>query len=341
MIKRELSADEVGKLENISQDAVIQKTNETTTAPAITNDNTEGYGVGSVWIDTATDKAYICVDDSTGAAVWKETTGGVGAGEANTASNVGTGGVGLFKQKTGVDLEFKNINAGSNKVTVTNDVANNEIDIDVNESNLSLTASQITDFDTEVSNNTDVTNNTAKVSNATHTGEVTGSTTLTVSETAISNKALKSTLAGTEEVLINDGGTLKKTTSQYIANLGGGGTNTEIIDFGSHNNFERGSNMSAYSTMRKLVFRGSTDVGSPTSIKFVGRIEAGGTGKVRVYDITSSLVIAELTGISNTTDTVLSLGAISNVPTGSAVWAVDIAGDGTKQMFISSLSIKY
>ena len=55
-----------------------------------------------------------------------------------------------------------------------------------------------------------ITANTAKVTNATHTGEVTGSGALTVQPTLISGKTVKSTLAGTEEILVNDGGTFKK-----------------------------------------------------------------------------------------------------------------------------------
>lgn len=55
-----------------------------------------------------------------------------GGGEANTASNVNTstGSVGVFKQKTGIDLEFKGIVAASSKVTVVENVTDNTIDID-------------------------------------------------------------------------------------------------------------------------------------------------------------------------------------------------------------------
>jgi hypothetical protein len=59
-------------------------------------------------------------------------------GEANTSSNGGTGGVGIVLPKSGVDLPFKSINAGSNKVTVTDDAVNSNVDIDVDESNLTL-----------------------------------------------------------------------------------------------------------------------------------------------------------------------------------------------------------
>ncbi len=55
-------------------------------------------------------------------------------GEANTASNVGNAGIGTFKQKTGVNLEFRNIVAASAKIDVTLDGNNNiQIDADATE----------------------------------------------------------------------------------------------------------------------------------------------------------------------------------------------------------------
>ena len=59
-------------------------------------------------------------------------------GEANTASNIGAGGVGPYAQKVGVDLQFRNINAGSARITVALDAGNNEIDIDVDPSQIDL-----------------------------------------------------------------------------------------------------------------------------------------------------------------------------------------------------------
>ena len=43
-----------------------------TTAPAVTDDVTDGYSKGSLWIDTAASpkKIYICLDPDDGAAVW-------------------------------------------------------------------------------------------------------------------------------------------------------------------------------------------------------------------------------------------------------------------------------
>lgn len=77
---------------------------------------------------------------------WEEATSrwlaqaapGAGGGEANTASNVNTAGVGVFDAKVGVDLQFRGIIADSNKITVVFDDPNNEIGIDVAEANLTL-----------------------------------------------------------------------------------------------------------------------------------------------------------------------------------------------------------
>ncbi len=46
-----------------------------TAAPAVGNDNTEGYAPGSLWVDTTNKKAYVCTDATTGAAIWEEYTG--------------------------------------------------------------------------------------------------------------------------------------------------------------------------------------------------------------------------------------------------------------------------
>ncbi len=80
-------------------------------------------------------------------------------GESNTASNIGAGGVGVFKQKSGVDLQFKNINAGSNKVTITDDTTNSEVDIDVVPANFTgIPESAVTNLTSDLASKVSVSN---------------------------------------------------------------------------------------------------------------------------------------------------------------------------------------
>lgn len=61
---------------------VLQKQNLSATAmPTSSDDSADGYSLGSLWINTTTDKAYICVDSTAGASVWKEVASATGAGD--------------------------------------------------------------------------------------------------------------------------------------------------------------------------------------------------------------------------------------------------------------------
>ena len=57
-------------------------------APTVGDDSSGGYAIGSMWIDTVTDKTYECADSSLGAAVWVETSAGVT--DHTLLSNIGT-----------------------------------------------------------------------------------------------------------------------------------------------------------------------------------------------------------------------------------------------------------
>ena len=72
--------------------------------PGPTNDSSEGYSAGSVWIDTTSDQGYVCLSATEGAAVWGNTTsvaretglisGGLLSAGANTGEYTLSAGVG-------------------------------------------------------------------------------------------------------------------------------------------------------------------------------------------------------------------------------------------------------
>lgn len=63
------------------------------------------------------------------------TAGGGEGGEANTASNQGAG-IGVFDEKTGIDLQFRSLVSVNNRLTISLDDVNDEIDFTINESNI-------------------------------------------------------------------------------------------------------------------------------------------------------------------------------------------------------------
>lgn len=71
--------------------AAIHKV-DATVAPTSTDDSGSGYGPGSIWIDVTADKAYVCVDASSTAAVWHEISVSSLAGLSDlTLTSVGNG----------------------------------------------------------------------------------------------------------------------------------------------------------------------------------------------------------------------------------------------------------
>ena len=77
--------------------------------------------------------------------------GGVG-GEVNTASNQGMGGIGFYLQKSGVDLQFKNIRSISSGsiITINNNVSTKTIDLNFDKTNLILSKSQISELESDL-----------------------------------------------------------------------------------------------------------------------------------------------------------------------------------------------
>ena len=75
-----------------------------------TTDSCQYYYNGSVWVKTEAQATIPTIP---------------------TDVNIGTGGVGLFKQRNGNNNEFKSAKAASTKVSVTDNTANNTVDLDV------------------------------------------------------------------------------------------------------------------------------------------------------------------------------------------------------------------
>lgn len=133
----------------MSETVADNKIGNATTFGFLNEIDTSAFAVGTVLFSDSSGNLTATITDIRVGKVLKQdaATGTIyvdlaikqaGVGESNTVSNIGTGGVGVFKQKVGIDFELKKINAGSTKITITDDTGDDEIDIDVTEANLTL-----------------------------------------------------------------------------------------------------------------------------------------------------------------------------------------------------------
>jgi len=132
---------------------------------------------------------------------------GSGGGEANTGSNIGTSGVGVYAQKSGVDIQFKNLKASSTKITVTDDPTPHTINLDVSEGN--ITHQNLSGAGTNTHANIDshissTSNPHSTTASQVGLGSVTNDAQLKRSANDFSSFTNKATLVGADVILVED-----------------------------------------------------------------------------------------------------------------------------------------
>ncbi len=101
-------------------------------APTVSDDISAGYTPGSRWVNKTNDEVYFCVSAEKGAAIWQKATENV------IGVNIGTSGIGIYKEKNNETLEFKKLNPKSDKLSIEEHTSGNRIDLDIIENNIDV-----------------------------------------------------------------------------------------------------------------------------------------------------------------------------------------------------------
>ena len=104
----------------------------------------------------------------------------------------------------------------------------------------------------------------------------------------------------------------------------------DIPIYGTSSADYRSSTSTTYTSMCRFIFRGTNNYSLPTNIKVVTWVSSAAYhSNVRLYDITNSQIIATSANITSTSNTIVDLGTISNVPTTDAILEFQIITSST------------
>lgn len=116
-----------------------------------------------------------------------------------------------------------------------------------------------------------------------------------------------------------------------------------VIPVVTSNNSYKSTNNTTFTPLIKFIFPGTNKVGIPTTIKATAWIEnAAANTRLRVRDVDNSNVIAANEVINNTSENIVNLGTISNLPEEQAIFSIMVRTDNaTYAASVSSIIIEF
>ena len=101
---------------------------------------------------------------------------------------------------------------------------------------------------------------------------------------------------------------------------------------------------STWGVVGSFLFAGTDALGIPASIRVIAGVTTADEVGVRIYDLTNNNVIAEVRNQTGSYPSIINLGTISNLPTGAAVFELQVirdAGNSSKKVRATGVSIAF
>jgi hypothetical protein len=113
----------------------------------------------------------------------------------------------------------------------------------------------------------------------------------------------------------------------------------KLKEIGFHDNSQPDVSISSssYSVLASFIYGGSTAVGAPTYMKAILHTSAT-SGDIKIFDSTNAQTIATK-NFTNSTKLIIDLGTLSNIPTGEAIFEVQMKRTGGGNAYLAALNM--